>query len=122
MISTDEYIKSIELKKTGSKLLNFKADILDLRRSGLTYQQIKDFLKINGVSVSIPGLQKFCLKHLNNDVQTKNNKIEPAKLAVPKTVSKPLFEKKKITESKKIESDYEPPAWAEKDLNPKDLI
>ena len=123
MISTDEFIKSIAVKKTDTKLNRFKTEILDLRQRGLTYPQIKEFLSLNGVNVTAWAINKFCLKHLNNEIQTKNNKIQSAKPTLFKKNGSPVFEKKKITEFEKIKSDYEIPSYAPKSLkNIDDLI
>lgn len=123
MISTDEFIKSIAVKKADTKLNRFKTEILDLRRRGLTYPQIKEFLSLNGVNVTAWAINKFCLKHLNNEIQTKSNEIQSVKPAISKKNASPVFEKKKITELEKNQSEYEIPSYAPKSLtNIDDLI
>lgn len=129
MITTDEFIKSIDLKKVESRLNKFKNEIFELRKSGLTYKQIKEFLKINGVDISISGLNKFYLKHSDNKVIDKPKKTNSTivksrvKSDIQKNTTLSLSEKSKSTEPKKIGSDYEIPSYAPKSLkNIDDLI
>lgn len=129
MITTDQFIKSINLKKVDSRLNKFKNEIFELRESGLTYKQVQEFLKINGVDISISGLNKFCLKNLNNKVIDKPKKTNSTivKSGVQSDIQKntplSLLKNPKSTEPKIIGSDYEIPSYAPKSLkNIDDLI
>jgi hypothetical protein len=58
-----EFKNAAKPAKQRSKLAPFKAAILDLTASDYTLKQIQDFLRANGLNVSLQAISKFLRKH-----------------------------------------------------------
>ncbi len=97
-----ESLKSEQVTRKG-KLLPWKNDILKLRTKGVTYAQIVQFLELNNVKASLPGIQQFCRKHLSEQV-SETCKPTPAPPASSEI-------KEKTTPEETIDKRKAMPSW-----------
>ncbi|SUA61586.1 Uncharacterised protein [Oligella urethralis] len=111
-MDANEFIKieKVENPRYRNKLSPWKAEILKLRNAEMTYEQIKKFLNINGVDVSINSIALFCRKHLNAD-ETINQRVNISPESEPRSVSVAEVAEKNISSkpvSKPVETVQKP--------------
>ncbi|MBK3844133.1 HMG-box domain-containing protein [Paraburkholderia aspalathi] len=58
-----EYLESIKPGSHLSSLRAFHADILELRAAGCTLAQIVEFLRLNGLTITLSSVGKYLQKH-----------------------------------------------------------
>ncbi|MDR6412225.1 UNVERIFIED_ORG: hypothetical protein ABIC62_005699 [Burkholderia sp. 1595] len=62
-MKTAEYLKSIEPGSHLSSLRAFHTDIVELRAAGCTLAQIVEFLRLNGLTITLSSVGKYLQKH-----------------------------------------------------------
>lgn len=118
MISATDFLKSNPIpEKKRSKLFPFKDEIAQLRAAGASFAYIQEYLKANGIDISIVNLRKFILTHLTDTSKKTplppHEKLKQTKLNEP--MPTPTQEKEGTNETKKEPSlfdNYKPPKWA----------
>lgn len=125
-MDANEFIKieKVENPRYRNKLSPWKAEILKLRNAEMTYEQIKKFLNINGVDVSINSIALFCRKHLNAD-ETINQRVNISPESEPRSVSVAEVAEKNISSkpvSKPVETVQKPTENPINNLSEKSII
>jgi len=72
----EEFAKGVHPRKKRSKLLPFKEQILALDLQGYTYPQIRDWLALNTVQVSMQMVHKFIAQEKAKSISTSST-VEP---------------------------------------------
>jgi hypothetical protein len=62
-VKTAEYLKSIKPGSHLSSLRTFHTDIVELRVAGCTLAQIVEFLRLNGLTITLSSVGKYLQKH-----------------------------------------------------------
>jgi hypothetical protein len=62
-VKTAEYLKSIKPGSHLSSLRAFHTDIVELRVAGCTLAQIVEFLRLNGLTITLSSVGKYLQKH-----------------------------------------------------------
>lgn len=65
MVDADEFLKQIKPAAKRSRLGPWSADIDKLRQNGCSLEQVREFLAINGVVVSVAAISKFIKRQEN---------------------------------------------------------
>lgn len=110
-----------------SKMDKFINEIFELKERNFTLDQILIFLKNNEVSVSKPSLVYF-IKTRSSKIESirenenKNKSNKQSNLSEKKFESKKSEEIQEIKKPSFVPNGYEPPAWAEKDLDTNRLV
>ena len=70
-MTLEEFMKNNQPQKNRSKMKSFRDEILKLKKSDYTVQQIQDFLKDNNVETSTRNIHYYIARELRKE--TKNN-------------------------------------------------
>jgi hypothetical protein len=104
-MQADEFARMFKPEKAQSRLAPYLPDLMKLRAENYTLEQLNEFLKLNGVTISTSGLQKY----LQRQTMTPGKKTAPD--------SKSATQKSARLEA--VEPDSETPVTASS--NPADL-
>ncbi|WP_124678920.1 hypothetical protein [Burkholderia cenocepacia] len=69
-MNREEFEKTTEPAGRKSKLAPFLIDIRALRDNGYSLQQVLEYLKANGVEISLRGLTAYLARHKNDEPTT----------------------------------------------------
>lgn len=109
-MNIDEFLnqkkQKIENKsKNKSKLFKYRNEILKLKENGCTFEDIQEFLKLNGINYSIPTIYAFYKRELAKE---DDEDIETVSKAETKSTKKTASKKSTSKKKEVIEEDNEP--------------
>lgn len=88
----DEYVKRSQPRAKRSRLIPFAEQIMKLRTSGFTHQQITEWLETNGVKVTQESVRKFIKSRQGKPTGTANPAPKGAERRPSPTTSKKAFQ------------------------------
>lgn len=114
-----EFEKSVKPAGKKSQLEQFKTEIFELRDKGYANGQIRDFLKVNGLTVSTEAVRKF-IRSREDDPDLNDNKGKLQK--EPAKEIEPLKSSDKSTEGSAVTIPDKPKTFVHNPTPDKDLL
>jgi len=99
-LDADEFLKTVEPAGKPSRLKPFLPDMLKLREANYTLEQVKEFLTLNGVEISVSGIAAYLKRHDNETAKQSKTAVASPALSPPKAQPKEKKESSQSPQSK----------------------